>query len=33
MTEIHLATAEADAAAAGHDDRLIVEGIGQILKV
>jgi formate-dependent phosphoribosylglycinamide formyltransferase (GAR transformylase) len=27
MTEVHLAAAEADPAAAGHHDRVIVEGI------
>ena len=32
MTEVHLASAEANPAAAGHHDRLIVKGIGQLLE-
>jgi hypothetical protein len=32
VTEVHLASAEADAATARYHERLIVEGIGQFLE-
>ena len=32
MTEIHLASAEADPTAAGDHDRLVVKGVRQLLK-